>query len=71
MIISNLYLTKLKVDTLIKPIVFNALIWITLRQPHKRLGVIAMLTDYLNHQEEQDGNWDFEGEVMQLKVILI
>jgi hypothetical protein len=30
-----------------------------------------MLTDYLNHQEEQDGNWDFEDEVMQLKVILI
>jgi hypothetical protein len=34
---------------LIKPIVFNALIWITLRQPQNRLGVIAMLTAYLNH----------------------
>ena len=34
---------------LIKPIVFNALIWITLRQPQRRLGVIAMLTAYLNH----------------------
>lgn len=34
---------------LIKPLLFNALIWITLRQPQKKLGVIAMLTVYLNH----------------------
>jgi hypothetical protein len=34
---------------LIKPIVFNALVWITQRQPQQRLGVIAMLTTYLNY----------------------
>ena len=34
---------------LIKPIVFNALIWVVLRQPQQRLGTVAMLLQYLNH----------------------
>lgn len=34
---------------LIKPILFNALIWMTLRLPQKRLSFIVMLTTYLNH----------------------
>jgi len=34
---------------LIKPIVFNALIWTAVRQPQKRIAVVAMLTAYLNH----------------------
>lgn len=34
---------------LIKPIVFNALIWVILRQPQQRLATVAMLLQYLNH----------------------
>lgn len=34
---------------LIKPIVFNALVWIVLRQPKKRLATVGILTTYLNH----------------------
>ena len=34
---------------LIKPIVFNALVWIVLRQPKKRLATVGILAAYLNH----------------------
>ena len=34
---------------LIKPIVFNALVWIVLRQPKQRLATVAIMTAYLNH----------------------
>ena len=34
---------------LIKPIVFNSLIWIAVRKPQKRLAIVAMLTSYLNN----------------------
>ena len=34
---------------LIKPIVFNALIWIAVRQPQKRIAMVAIMTAYLNH----------------------
>ena len=34
---------------LIKPIVFNALVWIVLRKPKRRLATVGILTAYLNH----------------------
>ena len=34
---------------LIKPIVFNALVWIALRLPQKRLAIVHVISTYLNH----------------------